>query len=72
MRSKRPGDVNAGLELVDALVHRRRFARRAVLAQVPEVVWQVLGQTQQLFVLAPRARLATDSAVGWRIYTIGR
>ena len=31
VRSKSPGDVNAGLEFVDALVHRRRSARRAVL-----------------------------------------
>ena len=63
-RGKRPGDLNAGLELADALVLRRRATRSAVLAQVPELVWQVLGQTQQLFVLASRAPAATDSAVG--------
>ena len=63
-RAKRPGDLFAGLDLADALVRRRRAARRAVLAQVPELVWQVLAQTQQLLVPAPRAPMATDSAVG--------
>ena len=63
-RGKCPGDLNAGLELADALVLRRRATRSAVLAQVPELVWQVLAQTQQLLVPAPRAPMATDSVVG--------
>ena len=63
-RAKRPDDLFAGLDLADALVRRRRAARSAVLAQVPELVWQVLAQTQQLLVPAPRAPMATDSAVG--------